>query len=203
MKIIGIGGKKSTGKTQISFDYVSYKLHGKLWNGEMPLSFEDKTRMVAIRPLAFELKSMVCKVFGLNMSEMEKDKTKVTHLTSPITNETNITYRTLLQHYGTEIFRKTDQDIWVRLLDEWARKERVRYLILNDVRFENEIEYCKQDGVFIYLKGRGEIGDTHASESIDGEKFADAVVDNSNLSRQQQLEELDYELKSLGIDIRV
>ncbi len=203
LKVIGIGGLAGSGKTTICFDLIHYQRSHKLWKGDLPLSYEDKTNLIAIRPLAYELKTTICRTFNLNMIEMEKDKNQKTGLTNPITGETDITYRNLLQYYGTEIFRKTDPDIWVRLLDKWAKKERMRFIFISDIRFMNEVEYCKKNGLFVYLKGRGVVGDTHASETLDGEKIADIIIDNRNLSRQDQLQLLAEKLDERNIIFRL
>ena len=64
--------------------------------------------------------------------------------------EKDETGRTLLQYVGTDTIRAQDPDYWVRFIGDMIRffNGRWDYILVRDARFENEIEYFKNNDNF-------------------------------------------------------
>lgn len=94
----------------------------------------------------------------------------------------SLTYRQLLQLWGTEYRRKQDPDYWVKRLEKKLRGlERV---VIDDVRFPNEVEMVQRlGGRVIRIDRPGPAESTHASEieldSFDG--WDDVIVNDGTL----------------------
>lgn len=54
--------------------------------------------------------------------------------------------RSLLQYWGTQVFRKNNPDCWVNIMVELLKgiEDRSYYVIIPDTRFKNEIEKIKE-----------------------------------------------------------
>lgn len=88
-----------------------------------------------------------------------------------------VTPRHLMQTLGTEWGRHMiDGDIWVKA---FALLSAGKQVIVPDVRFENEADLVRDNGVLIHITGRGGISGSHASENPIGFKPGDIVIDNS------------------------
>lgn len=85
------------------------------------------------------------------------------------------TVREILQFYATDIVRRKDPDHWVRVLDERIRAmDNARQVVLvDDVRFPNELEYVKRHGVCYRLEPYE--GWNHAS-GHEGENILDSAA---------------------------
>ena len=57
--------------------------------------------------------------------------------------------RALLQHVGTDIIRKQDENYWVRFIGEMLTffSSKWDYVLIPDCRFPNEVDYLKKMGV--------------------------------------------------------
>ncbi|MGI4991042.1 hypothetical protein ACRXCV_00300 (plasmid) [Halobacteriovorax sp. GFR7] len=93
--------------------------------------------------------------------------------------EYGVSIRHMLQTLGTEWGRMLiNPDIWVRLQAE--RLEHDKLYVMSDVRFENEAELCRQNGILIHVRNlkQSEVVDHHKSE--DGVEFAqgDIILNN-------------------------
>jgi hypothetical protein len=91
-------------------------------------------------------------------------------------------YRLLMQWWGTEGRRQMfDQMYWLDQLTEYAQKIDSQVLIIPDVRFINEINFCKEKpGLVVFVKRPGCDPSDHASErEIENYDNWDFVVDNS------------------------
>ena len=77
----------------------------------------------------------------------------------------SLTYRQLLQAWGTEYRRRQDPDYWVKRLEKKLRGlERV---VIDDVRFPNEVEMIQRlGGKVIRIDRPGTVESTHASENV-------------------------------------
>ena len=81
------------------------------------------------------------------------------------------TPRELLQYFGTDVYRKIDPNIWVRLLRK--KLDPNNNYMITDARFPNELDWAaREDGyrVIVHRDNRSEISNIgHASEnSLDG-----------------------------------
>lgn len=66
------------------------------------------------------------------------------------------TGRTLLQHLGTDVVRKKNPDFWVKTVYDliYTFEDEFDYFILDDTRFENEIDYFHERDPFSYVSIR-------------------------------------------------
>jgi|26BtaG_2_1085354.scaffolds.fasta_scaffold12674_4 hypothetical protein len=150
MHLIGITGPARAGKDTLA-DYLLENL-GDNWGRS---SFADP------------IKAML-RVIRVDCTELSKDK---------IHDYFGVTPRRMMQTLGTEWGRDLiDNDFWVKV---FARVNAGKSLIVPDVRFENEAELIRSNGILIHLTGRGGINSGHKSENPVGFEAGDIVIDNS------------------------
>lgn len=112
-----------------------------------------------------------------------------------------MTAREVMQYVGTNIFRKMYGDVWAastirRIIDEESSSA-----LITDCRFPNEVEAIQKAGGKVIRLTRDPHHDTHYSETaLDKENFDwskfDAVIDNANMSIEEQNVELYKILKN-------
>ena len=115
-----------------------------------------------------------------------------------------MTAREVLQHVGTNIFRKMSGNVWVSALFRQIQKDNAKVVIITDCRFPNEV-YGIQDrgGKVVYLT-RNPYNDTHASETaldkenFDHSKFAH-ILQNDKMTIDQQNSEVCQLMLKWGI----
>lgn len=150
MRLIGIAGPARAGKDTLC-SYMLDNLDG-IWSRS---SFADP------------LKAMLS-VIGVDCSDDAKAVIDDTYGATP---------RHMMQTLGTEWGRNLiDRDIWVKA---FARLNAGKCVIVPDVRFDNEAELVRANGVLIHLVGRGGIEGNHVSENAIEFKAGDIVIDNS------------------------
>ena len=114
--------------------------------------------------------------------------TPVTEVIShPKPGYVSLTFRKLLQLWGTEYRRRQDPDYWVKRLE--AKLHGLERVVIDDVRFPNEVEMIQRlGGKVIRIDRPGPAESTHASEieldSFDG--WDDVIVNDGTL---RELEE--------------
>lgn len=125
VKVIGISGKKESGKDTVG-DYLVKNF------GYTKLSF------------AAALKD-ICKILYPFLTDK--------HLNDHVLKETiqvdildNQSPRMIMQKVGTDLFRTHyDENIWIRILNDSIRKEiknnNKKKFVITDVRFQNELDY--------------------------------------------------------------
>ena len=150
MYVIGFAGKKESGKTT-SARFLKNSIEGA--EGSKP----------AVVAFADPLKQIVGFLFDLSEWQLHTTEGKET-----IDNRYGQTPRQILQTVGTDLFRKAYPDIWImhmkrRLKD--LESAGVKYVIIDDIRFENERKVVDIfNGTTVELI-RGESNDTHESEN--------------------------------------
>ncbi len=163
--IIGLSGKKGSGKTTIG-----RFLQSRLEDSEM-VCFADP------------LKDLVCDLFGVPqfvLNGTEEQKNALTH--------TGFSARKIMQDVGGSM-RRIWPECWVhawknRVVDLRARRGIVP-VIVADVRYRNEIVAIRDAGGMVIRLTRNPYGqDCHESETdLDGWIIDfDAVIDNANLT---------------------
>lgn len=88
-----------------------------------------------------------------------------------------VTSRKMMQTLGTEWGREAiGEDTWINLTKEKGKGK--KFLVISDVRFENEANFVRENGILLHVTGRGGIKGFHKSES--GVKFqlGDFRIDN-------------------------
>jgi dephospho-CoA kinase len=170
MKLIGITGKKRSGKDTIG-EYL-IKEHGFI-----RLSFADA------------LKDLSRIVFGFNDEQLYGDKKEI------VDEYWKHTPREILQKLGTEIFRievpkvlsNIDKNIWVNVVERKMlnilKENKDAKFVITDVRFSNELEFLKKyDGISIRVNRDLENNDfsNHESELSIDKLDVDYDIDNNN-----------------------
>jgi len=73
--------------------------------------------------------------------------------------------RALLQFYGTEVKRAADKDYWIRQHAYAVSSSSAEIILVPDMRFENEMEYIRENGETVRVDRDGLPPATHASET--------------------------------------
>jgi hypothetical protein len=142
---------------------------------------------------ADELKELSITLFGLTPVQVygtDEDKNTLTDIyweNIPLNNGRSgkMTAREFLQHFGTEIIRKTHHNAWVNSTLGKILKEDPEIAIIPDVRFPNEVKKIKEKEGFVIRLTRDIYSDGHDSEkALDQENYDwsnfDYIIDNSN-----------------------
>ena len=166
MNIIGISGKKGSGKDTFA----------KLLQKQLELA---TCKTVKIDSFAANLKYCCALISGqpnyLFNNQNMKDK-KAGFL--------NLTNRELMQKFG-DLTRSLDKDIWIKSLFSKYIDNPPEYLIISDVRFKNEADYIKDiGGILIRIESDRVISDYHISEiELDNYfKFDLKITNNKSVS---------------------
>lgn len=150
MRLIGIAGQARSGKDTLA----SYMLDN-LDDTWLRSSFADP------------MKAMLSAI-DVDTSDEAKDLPS---------NQYGLSTRHMLQTLGTEWGRdRNGNNFWI---DVFARSNAGKCVIVPDVRFDNEAELVRANGVLIHLVGRGGIEGNHVSENAIEFKPGDIVIDNS------------------------
>jgi hypothetical protein len=167
MKIIGITGNMRSGKDTVAKRMVQTLL--------------DHRKKGLVVHFADHLKEITKLAMGWTDQHVYgdlKDVTDPNWLVSP---------RYVLQTLGTEYFRKhVDEQFWVKFLLSEEKinhyyKKGVDYLIIPDVRFNNEAEKIKElGGAVLRVKRDGVNITQHASEAGVDDKFVDGNITNNS-----------------------
>lgn len=98
---------------------------------------EAKGKKVTLLPFASYLKFICREHFGWDGKKNEEG-------------------RRILQHVGTDIVRKRNPDFWVEIVAKFVETfgEDFDYIICDDTRFVNEIEYFRSLDPFLYVAVR-------------------------------------------------
>lgn len=139
MLIIGVSGKMGCGKTTFcnhlkkciknnceifSFGDLVKKEASEIFDVDIDIFYNDKNRMLHVSPLII-----------------------VDDETIDVPNDGFLSARQLLQWWGTDIRRSQDDQYWHKLAEEKFkifRKEGVKYLLIDDVRFPNELKLIER-----------------------------------------------------------
>lgn len=149
--VIGIAGKARSGKDTLA-DHISTILGS------------DAARAAFADPVKDMLRA-------IGVHDIDKYK-EVEH---PVLRATS---RRMMQTLGTEWGRDTlGEDTWINLTREKGLGK--KFLIVSDVRFENEADFVRENGILFHVYGRGGIAGDHKSESGIEFKFRDFKLDNS------------------------
>jgi hypothetical protein len=202
-RILGLQGDKGSGK-----DYA-YKVLADI-------------SPVPVKRFAFadELKIELSETFGLDMqllhgSQEEKDTayTKV-EWSSPMVSKHaegrtgRLTYRELLQIYGTDIARLgRGEDVWLDKLKpkvyDWLEADSDNIAVITDVRFPNEAKWVQDSGgTNILIDSKKVIEDTHSSEQ--GSLMHDITIPSRGLvSHKETIKHLhDLMWTAFGVNTR-
>jgi dephospho-CoA kinase len=66
--------------------------------------------------------------------------------------------RKILQYLGTEVGRLIDDKYWINELDKYIKDNDLKYILIDDVRFQNELNYIKNNGgIIIHIEKRNKL----------------------------------------------
>lgn len=203
-KLILISGKINTGKNQLS-KYLKSEFKSKNLNVECDMfakgvkdgckeDFKSLTNI--FNKLSDDLSNIVYlhnvynKISQNDVKHLEKCiKSLKIHDNNWYEDKTDIT-RTILQIYGTDIFRKkVDENWWVKQLRQRVIKSNADIILCSDVRFPNEItgitENCLDDGyetvtirITRTINTDRQIADHDSETALDNWTDWDYVVEN-------------------------
>jgi len=177
-KVIGISGFARSGKDAIG-EYITsnYGHYDKY-------SFADP------------LKEAVSNLFNIPLIDLyEGDR-------ETILPEWGLSVRQILQRFGTECMRNNfGNDFWIKkaqtIVDELGNLK----LVLPDVRFENEADFCRENGILVHIvrpDADGKVGDIgHASESGITQLKTDYYIHN-NGTLEELYEKIDNLMKKIN-----
>lgn len=190
--------------------------NGEVGFGEFDITRKDKAFVeyahqelwpyIKVYHFADPLKEMAVNLFGLTYQQVygtDEDKNTLTHLlwedipACPEGKSGNMTARDFLQHFGTNIVRKTYNNAWVNATINRIINEDSELSIIPDVRFPNEVKAIKDNGGIVIRLTRDLYHSVHDSErALDKESFDwknfDLVLDNENLKIEQLCELLKH-----------
>jgi hypothetical protein len=160
--LIGITGHKFSGKST-----VARLLHNA--TGYEVVSFADK------------LKDITCVLSGCTREQLEdydfKENELVPDYLRPYClNAEKPTFRAFLQHFGSEVMRGVNDNIWIDCtLDNCGKNA-----IISDARFPNEAKAIKERGGIVIKVVRPDVkaSDSHQSETLIDEIDADYTLWN-------------------------
>ena len=115
-----------------------------------------------------------------------------------------MTARELLQHFGTDIMRKMNTDVWVNHTLRTIKSEQSSLAIIADVRFPNEVESIKSAGGKVIRLTREFKEDGHSSETaLDKDNYDwsnfDLIIDNASNSTEDFCRQIDGVLNKLEL----
>lgn len=128
--IAGLSGKMGTGKSTLARQMAKAMQPCRI------MSFAEKVRQ--------EVSARFC--FDIDLTRTEKGKDVVVE--HPDIPGGKATVRGVMQWWGTDVVRKTDPDYWARALLEDVNKARTDNIIIDDIRFPNEVSMVKSCGGF-------------------------------------------------------
>ncbi len=201
IKILGLYGKKGSGKDTI-FKYLTKKgINVKRFAFGDALKDECASKYGLSRKLLYG--SYKDKQSPVPYVWFAKDK-KIFHVDAipqEYSNQEyeNLTIRTFIQYYGTEICRSINFDCWLNAcfyeIDIFTEEYPYFIIVITDSRFQNENDAITKRGGIVCGLTREISKDTHASEPDVKEENVDFIIHNQNMSRQEQAEIVFKELK--------
>lgn len=110
-----------------------------------------------------------------------------------------LTNRELMEIFGTDICRTIFNLCWVEPLFRQITEQGYPFVVVSDCRNEDEIDYARQVGAKVVRLTRNPHGGTHKIEkALDDYSNFDLVIDNKNMTKEQQGVELINWLLSIG-----
>ena len=161
--LIGITGHKFSGKSTVAkmlSEMLGYETH----------SFADK------------LKDVTCILSGCTREDLEnydfkENKLVPDYLVPYCGNAPIANYRSFLQHFGSEVMRSINDNIWI----DSTLSKCGENAIIADCRFPNEAKAIKaRGGIIIRVLRNGLSKDTHQSERMIDEIVPDIIIDNNS-----------------------
>lgn len=139
------------------------------------------------------LKTICMNLFGLTHEQCygtEEAKNSNTTIAKP-QGTLVFTARELMQYVGTNMFRILKPDVWTSYCLSQVLEENSELAIIGDCRFPNEVKAIHEAGGKVIRFLRRPHSDGHPSEvALDGYHKFDATINNSEMSVEQQNQEV-------------
>jgi len=189
--ILAFAGRKQSGKST-SAEYVQSIVNSR------NLGLSNK-----IYSFADPLKQDICiNILGLTYEQCygsDEHKNTLTGIMwedMPDYNESfsvsgRMSARQIMEHVGTNVFRKMKTNVWVDATINKIKKEDVDLAIIADCRFPNEVESIQNAGGYVIRLGLDPFGSESKSESAldkdvyDWNKF-DLVIENTGMNLDEK-----------------
>lgn len=210
-KIIAFAGRKQSGKTSCSWFIESlidrnfqYTTKCKIYSFADPLKKDICINILGLTEKQCygtdEEKNTLTKIAWKNMPDYDISWT----WDSEYDPSGFMTARQVMQFVGTNIFRKMKYDVWSGAIIKKILEEKYDVAIIADCRFPNEVEAVQNVGGYVIKLTRNPYNSSHESEvALDGSiydqnKF-DLIIDNANLTIEEQNQKIFQFLKDKGI----
>jgi len=158
LAIIGIIGKKGSGKTECSKVLIEkYKFR--------KISFADK------------LKEIVCELWDISKTNLYDPTMK-----EKVDPRWGKSYREIMQLFGTEVCRVIHWNTWIYHVEKEFKNKTSQNFVIDDVRFKNEAELIKKYGGILIKVVRPTLiseNDQHQSEVEQDQIEPDVVIMNN------------------------
>lgn len=161
-----------------------------IWPYVKYYSFADPLKQLCIQILGLTVEQC----YGTNQQKDSLTNLKWENMPNVDSDKSGfMTAREILQHVGTNIFRKMYPDVWVDATLRQIQIEQPQLVIIKDVRFPNEVEGVQKMGGKVIRFTRSLYTDKHDSETkLDKENFDwnkfDGIIDNSEMDISKQNE---------------
>jgi hypothetical protein len=222
-KILVFSGKKESGKNTCSnfvhgliikslgiikdFE-VSTITNGQLFinNGNKPFDLSNWWLYIKQFAFADDLKKMCMDVFLLKHEQCYGTNQQKDSLTKylwekmpncPPDKSGYMSAREIMQHVGTNVFRKIYDNIWTDACLNRIGQDTTQFAVITDCRFPNEVISSQNSGgKVIRLTRNINPDDNHDSETaLDGWEKFDYILDNEKLTIEESCQELHNVLK--------
>lgn len=113
------------------------------------------------------------------------------------------TIREVLQIVGTDMFRDLWEDCWINIVKkklQKAKDDEYKYAIVTDTRFPNEADMLGNMDAYLFRFTRAPLADYHISETALDAYMFDYIVDNVDMTIEEQTEELSAILSTILLE---
>jgi hypothetical protein len=186
MKIIGISGRKQSGKST-SGDYLL-----QLFKTLYP------NKKVKLYAFADRLKQDICiDILGLEHDQCYGTDDQKNTITSIFWQGKRLTAREVMEVVGTDIFRGLKVDVWTSSTLSLINRERPDLAIVTDVRFPDEVFSIKRENGFVIRLTRNPFNSNNYIENaLDAKNYDwsnfDCILDNKDSSLEEKEKKLNY-----------
>lgn len=184
MKIIGISGRKQSGKST-SGEYLA-----QFFSTIYP------EKSVKLYAFADRLKQDICiNILGLSYDQCYGTDDQKNTETDIFWQGKRLTAREVMETVGTDIFRNLKVDVWTSSTLSLIVKDNPELAIVTDVRFPDEVGSIKQNnGVVLRLNRNPFNANNYIENALDQNNYDwsnfDYVLDNLNITKEEKEKKL-------------
>ena len=196
MLVIGISGKKFSGKSTVAYFIREYLINKKLNASIYRTSFAKTLKYIIggifnIDPVELNSQEFKASRIPGYIKILKNDKiVNIVKLNDSISATYPIipaTFRDALQFYGDFFKLNFGENFWCNMLKVTTNTDKLDVLIIDDIRFKNEIEFLQKtypDFVLIRINRPDlEFKDNHSSEvDLDDYQFDNVIINHSDLN---------------------